>query len=113
MTALLFMTGVLLLVSGGVKVRSGLRAGMGVQPLTYLELLASVLWCFAAGAGLGTSPAGIWFVPAGVLLVLASSVLSSMRMTEYRRRRVESEGSRLESYVKHLSGTADSSESDS
>jgi uncharacterized membrane protein YqgA involved in biofilm formation len=113
MTALLFMTGVLLLVSGGVKVRSGLRAGLGVQPLTYLELLASVLWCIAAAAGLGTSGAGIWFVPAGVLLVLASSVLFSLRMTEYRRRRAESEGSRLENYVNYLSGTGDTSESDS
>jgi hypothetical protein len=113
MTALLVMTGVLLLVSGGVKVRSGLRAGLGVQPLTHLELLASVVWCFAAGGGLGASGAGIWFVPAGVLLVLASSVLFSLRMTEYRRRRAESEGSRLENYVNYLSGTADTSESDS
>jgi uncharacterized membrane protein YqgA involved in biofilm formation len=113
MTALLFMTGVLLLVSGGVKVRSGLRAGLGVQPLTYLELLASVLSCIAAAAGLGTSGAGIWVVPAGVLLVLVSSVLFSMRLTEYRRRRAESEGSRLENYVKYMSGTADTSESDS
>jgi hypothetical protein len=36
-----------------------------------------------------------------------------MRMTEYRRRRAETEGTRLENYVKHLSGTADTSESDS
>jgi hypothetical protein len=95
-----------------VKARSGLRAGLGVQPLTYLELLASLLLCFAAGAGLGTSGAGIWLVPAGVLLVLASTALFSMRMAEYRRQRAESEGGRLVSYVKYLSGTADTSESD-
>ncbi len=104
MTALLWMTGLLLAASGLVKLRSGHRAGLGVHPLTVAELIAAFTWCWVAATGLGGTPGLAWLVPLGVVLVLASSALFSMRMREHRKRRAGSEARRLEVYVKYLSG---------
>lgn len=112
MTVLLVLTGAMLLVSGAVKVRSGARGRIGIQPLSLLELLCGFLWCGAAALGLGGTPTALWLVPAGIFLVIASSVLFSTRMNAYLRRRAESEARRLEAYVKYLHAAQEPPETD-
>lgn len=111
-TALLVLTGLLLLVSGAVKARAGLRAGLGIQLLTLVELAAALVWCGGAAVGAGTVGAGAFFVPVGVLLVLVSSAHFWTRMSAYRRERAQSEARRLENYVKYLAGADDVSQPD-
>jgi hypothetical protein len=102
MTLLLFLSGILLVVSGGVKMHSGARARLGPQPLTLLELLAGGLLCVGASMGLATALLWLVFIPLGPVLVVGSSLHFWSRMSEHRRRRDVTEARRLETYVKYL-----------
>ena len=103
MGPLLVITGTLLAASGLIKVRSGLRAGVGVPGLAVVEIL------FGAGSGaiaiMGEPAVAVagWFVPVGVGLVIVSSILFALKLGDARRRREVTEGKRLENFVKHLS----------
>ena len=105
MTVLLLITSALLLVSGAVKVRSALRAGLGVPILSMLELFVAVVLTALAVAGLGGASGGSRLVPLGVALMLLSSAHFAMRASGLRRGRAESEGARLVTYVRFLSRT--------
>ena len=112
MTGLLVLTGLLLLVSGGVKLRSGERARLGVQPLTLLELLAAGLLCLGAAGGLGAASISLVLVPACTGLVIVSSVHFWSRLRAHRRRRELTEARRLETYVRYLAGAEESERDD-
>ena len=103
MTPLLMVTGALLLVSGLVKVRAGSRAGIGVPPLVWLELLSAVASGMLAIAGAAAASTIAWFVPLSVLLVLVSSGVFAARVRAAGLRRAQTEGGRLATYVKYLS----------
>ena len=111
MTVLLLITSALLLVSGAVKVRAALRAGLGVQILSLLELFVAVVLTALAVAGLGGASGGSRLVPLGVALMLMSSANFAMRVRGVRRGRAELEGARLVTYVKFLSRTDRTSDS--
>ena len=111
MTALMLITSALLLASGAVKVRSSLRAGLGMPILSMTELFVAIALAALAGAGLGDASAGSRLVPLGVALMLISSTNFAVRVRGLRRERFESEGARLVTYVKFLSRTDRSSDS--
>jgi len=111
-TGLLVLTGLLLLVSGAVKLRSGHRAGLGLQPLTLLELLSAGVLCLGAAAGLAAAPIAAVLVPMGTVLVVASSVHFWTRLSAHRRQREITEARRLETYVKYLSRADDGAAQD-
>ena len=113
MTGLLVLTGLLLLVSGGVKLRSGRRARLGAQPLTLLELLAAGVLCVGAAGGLGSAPISVVLVPVCTILVLVSSMHFWTRLSAHRTRRELTEARRLETYVKYLAGAEDADRDDS
>jgi hypothetical protein len=98
MTALIVITGVLLLASGAIKLRAGERVGMGLQPLPLAELVFALI----VFASVRTERAGLWLVPGGILLVLASSALFLSRMRAFQRRRAETEAGRLATYLKYF-----------
>lgn len=101
------MTGVLLLVSGGVKIRAGARARMGVPLLSLLELFTGVAVGLLAMVGPAAVGAARLLVPLGVFLVVASSLVFSAQHREVRQRRARTEAKRLESYVKYFSKVDD------
>lgn len=104
MTFLLFVTAALVAVSGGLKLRSTSRVGLGVRPLALLELLSALI---LAGLILPSPLSGSalvrWSVPVAILLLVVSSVDHALRLRAYHRSRAESEGGRLATYVKYLS----------
>lgn len=123
MTFLLFVTAALVAVSGGLKLRSTNRVGLGFAPLALLEMAV------AMGLALTILPSPLtgttverWSVPVAILIVIVSSIDHFVRLRRYRKARAESEGGRLATYVKYLSemdddedgaGPADSGDADS
>lgn len=103
MAALLLLTGALVALSGGIKLRAAHRVGLGAQPLSLLELFVGLALAVLAMAGPAAAGAARLMVPMGLVLVVASSLLFSARHREARRRRALTEGKRLEAYVKYLS----------
>jgi hypothetical protein len=102
-TALLVISALLLIASGGIKLRVGARTGLGVPPLSLVELLAGVGIAASALTGDPTVESGFRLVLGGVALVLVSSVHMGMKFAARRRERDDSEGLRLFKYVKYLS----------
>lgn len=100
------VTSALLVLSGALKLRATGRAGLQPSVLAVGELLAAPLIMFLALpgplAGSGVARAAI---PLAFLLVVGSSVRHAMRLRAYRRYRSETEGGRLVSYVKYMSGS--------
>lgn len=108
MTFLLFVTAGLVAISGGLKLRSTSRVGLGMSPLALLEMVAAVMLAALILPGPLSGTAVVrWAVPAAVLLLVVSSVEHAMRLRAYRRTRAESEGGRLATYVKYLSELPD------
>jgi len=104
MSPLLFLTSLLLATSGALKARSKARTGLGFPWLPLTELLVSLaLAALAFGGRLGQS-VGFWVVTGSVALMVVSSVLHARATAAVRRRREASEGARLATYVRHLSG---------
>lgn len=104
MTFLLFVTAALVAVSGGLKLRSTSRVGLGVRPLALLEMVAAVvLATLILPSPLSGTVVVRWAVPAAILLLVLSSVDHAARLRAYRKARADSEGGRLATYVKYLS----------
>lgn len=104
MSMLLFATAAMLAASGGIKLRTTSRSGLGLAPLALSEMAVAV--ALGALALPGPLLGGVvvrWSVPAAVLLLIGSSIDHALRLRAYRRRRAESEERRLASFVKHLS----------
>jgi hypothetical protein len=104
---LLFLTSALLAVSGATKLRSASRAGLGVPVLALAEMVWALALALAALPGASTPATSRWGIPIGVTLVLVSSARYTLRLRAERRRRADSEGGRLATYVKFLSRSDD------
>lgn len=123
MTFLLFVTAALVAVSGGLKLRSTNRVGLGFAPLALLEMVV------AMGLALMILPSPVtgtavvrWSVPMAIVIVIVSSIDHFLRLRRYRKARADSEGGRLATYVRYLSemddgeaadGSTDSGDADS
>ena len=104
MTFLLFVTAALIAVSGGLKLRSTARVGLGYSPLALLEMAVALGLALLVLPGPLTGTAlERWAVPVGIVVLIVSSVEHAFRLRAYRRSRAETEGGRLATYVKYLS----------
>lgn len=104
MTFLLFVSAALVAVSGGLKLRSTSRVGLGMRPLALVELVSAlVLAALILPSHFSGTAMVRWAVPAAILLLVVSSVDHALQLREYRHARAESEGGRLATYVKYLS----------
>ncbi len=104
MDPLLSLTGVLLLVSGLLSLRSGTRLGVLVPILALAQILVG-LGEVLVGIGHRLSGwVGLAVTAPSLTLMLASALLRAVRQRAHRRTRDHSEGARLETYVKYLSG---------
>ncbi len=104
MAVITLVTALLLLLSGGLKVRSGMRVGVGFSPLALVEVVAGLV--FLVGAMPGVLSAGLpkWALPIGVLLVFGSTTEHWLRLRRRRRFREESEAGRLQAYLQVNTG---------
>lgn len=105
MTPLIVMTGFLLVVSGGLKVRAAGRAGLGLPVLSLVELVAGVGLAFVPFVRPPGAGGGLWLIVGAVGFLLVSSVHQGLRLRDQRREREASEAGRLVTYVKYLSGS--------
>lgn len=114
MTFLLFVTAAMLALSGGLKLRSTSRIGLGLAPLALLEMLAAILLgAMILPNALTGTPIERWSVPGAILVLIGSSVDHWYRLRAYHRRRAESEGGRLASYVRYLADQPEAEQEDS
>jgi len=103
MTFLLVVAAALLALSGGLKLRSTLQIGLGVAPLGFLELVFALLLATMIVPNVLTGTRiERWSVPVAIVVMIASSVDHWFRLRAYHRRRAETEGGRLASYVRYL-----------
>jgi hypothetical protein len=103
------ITAILLVVSGGMKLRSSRRLGLGIGLMPVVELVFGLLIGMAGlAAAVGSFPLPRWSIPVAVLLVLVSTGHHASRLSERRRSRAETEGGRLASHVRYFSGDDDS-----
>ena len=113
MTFLLFVTAAFVAVSGGLKLRSTARMGLGYSPLALLEMLvAGALALMVLPNPLSGTAVERWAVPVAIVVLVVSSVEHAFRLRAYRRSRAETEGGRLATYVRYLSDTEEESEGD-
>lgn len=99
------ITCVVLVLSGALKLRATGRVGLQPSVLAVGELLAAPVILFLAlpGPFTGSGVARV-AVPLAFVLVVGSSVRHAIRLRAYRRYRTETEGGRLVSYVKYMTG---------
>ena len=99
-----FATALLLIVSGGLKVRSGMRVGTGFSPFAALEVVWGLgLLAVALAGAQATALVPRWLVPSGVLFVFVSTAEHARRLRVRREARERTEAGRLEAYVQYLS----------
>lgn len=99
MAIITVVTALLLLLSGGLKVRSGMRVGVGFSPLAAVEVVAGLAFLVAAMPGLLQGGLPRWALPIGVVLVFGSTAEHMLRLRRRRRFREESEAGRLQAYL--------------
>lgn len=104
MTLLLVAASGLLLLSGLVKLRAWSRVSRGVHLFPLLEIAAGLVMGAAVATGAPAPGLGLALVLGAVALVIASSLLLGTELRRMKRDRERSEGARLETYVKYLSG---------
>lgn len=103
MSPLLILTGMLVLSSALVLLRTGARMGAGVPIPALIQLIAGVVVSVLGFSSAPGGSTGLVVVVASVLLVLATAIFQAVRVRAHRRAREASEGARLETYVKYLS----------
>ena len=99
MIPLLVLTSLLLVLSGGFKLRAGLRGAVGLHVPSLVEILAGVALVLRATAGGLTAGQGFAAVVGGVALILASSIHLGFGFRRTRRLRELTEGRRLANFV--------------
>jgi hypothetical protein len=102
---LLVTTGMLLILSAVLKVRTASKAGLGLPLLLLGEVVAGLALPVVSLVAPPTPEAGFRMVLAALALIVVSSVALSMRVRALARDRQASEGARLVRYVKYLSST--------
>jgi O-antigen/teichoic acid export membrane protein len=100
MTLLVFLTCALLAVSGAVKLRATSRIGMRTSLLSVSEMAVALAFAGLAFVSGAEAPYLAWSVPVGLLLFIVSSWRYALRFRDHGRRRVASEGARLEQHVR-------------
>ncbi len=91
------------MASGGLKVRAGLRARVGVPLLSAVELLAGAGLTLVSFAAPPAVEVGFRLIVGAIVLLVGSSAVMAARLSRKRRELEDSEGSRLVTYVKYLS----------
>lgn len=105
MIPLIVLTGFLLVVSGGVKlVRAAKARLLGLAIVSLGELVVGTAVAAVAFGSPLTPEAGLRLIGGAVGLMLVSSVWYGFRLSALRKQREASEGSRLVTYVRYLSG---------
>jgi uncharacterized membrane protein len=99
MGLLLFLVGLLALLSGSLKLRERMRATMGFAPFAVSEVIAGALVVIGSGVGLARTPLAPWVAGLTLGVVLVSAVDQARRAARLRRSREMSEAERLQSYV--------------
>ena len=108
MSILLVVAGLMLAVSGALKIRGTSRFGLGVSPLALLELGAAVGLMFLALPGADRAGTLVRLsVPCAVVLLVVSSVDHARRLGAQRRHRADTEGSRLVRHIRFPSSDDD------
>ncbi len=103
MSPLLILTGLLVLSSALVLLRTGARMHAGVPIPALIQLVVGAVVSVVGFSSAPGRPAGLVVVVASVVLVLATAILQAARVRALRRSREASEGARLETWVKYLS----------
>lgn len=104
MTFLLFITAALVAISGGLKLRSTSRVGLGLAPLAVLEMVAALgLAALVLPSRWSGTTVERWSVPVAIVILIASSIDHAIRLRSHRRARAETEAGRLVNYVRYLS----------
>jgi hypothetical protein len=104
MGLLLYLVGLLALLSGGTKLRRRIRSGVGSSRFAVAEIAIGGAVVIASALGLARSALAPWTVGATLLITLVSLYEHVMRSLRSRERRLGSESERLE---RHLSQRAD------
>jgi uncharacterized membrane-anchored protein len=107
-TILLMIAGVMLAVSGVVKIHASGRVKLGVPVLAIIEVFAGLALSVMAFASPPTADAGFRMVVGAVILVLVSSGAMARKFSTQRKQLGDSEGVRLMTYVKYISVKNDS-----
>lgn len=100
MGILLLLLGTLAGLSGAVKLRGHARTGLGRPRLAQAEIVLGALLILGSATGLARTRPLAWMAVA--LTAGAVAVSSALHLQKWRRhwrRRVESEGERLEEYL--------------
>ncbi len=105
MKILLVTTGMLLILSAGLKVRTASKAGLGLPLLLLVEIAAGIALPVVSVAVPPTPQGGFRMILTALALIVVSSVALSLRVRALARDREASEGARLVTYVKYLSST--------
>jgi len=96
-----------MICSAVVKLRSGLRAGVGVPVLAPIEFLGGLGLAVMALVGVLQPESSFRYVLAGIAITLLSTVNLALRLSRERKRREAAAGARLFTYVKYLSQEPD------
>ncbi|MEE8191434.1 MAG: hypothetical protein V3T74_01730 [Gemmatimonadales bacterium] len=110
MGLLLFLVGLLALVSGTLKLRQRMRATMGLSAFAVVEVVAGALVVIGSGVGLSRTALAPWAVGLTLAVVFASAADQARRAARLRRSQEMSEAERLQSYVEFRAGQDPDSE---
>ncbi|UCG88849.1 MAG: hypothetical protein JSW71_10060 [Gemmatimonadota bacterium] len=99
MGLLLYLVGLLALVSGCTKLRRRIRSGVGYSPLALAEIAVGAAVVLASALGLARSQLAPWTVGAALLVVLVSLYEHVIRAERSRRRMLDSESERLKQHL--------------
>jgi hypothetical protein len=104
MGLLLFLVGLLAIVSGALKLRERMRTTLGASRLAPLEVIVGGSVVLGSGLGLSRTPVAPLVVAVTLGLVVASAVVQVRRAARLRKSREISEEERLQSYVEFRAG---------
>ena len=110
MTPLFVIAGLMLVASGVVKLRAAERAKLGVHLLSIVEAIAGLALCVTTFVFPPELDMGFRLMVGAMVLLLASSGGMAMKLSGQRKKREDSEGVRLMTYVKYISRRNDPSE---
>jgi uncharacterized membrane protein len=97
---LLFLVGLLSLVSGVAKMRIRIRSSAGSSALAPVEIALGAAVVLASAVGLSRSSMAGWVVATVLAVVALSSYRQVRRVVQSERRRRLSEDVRLKDYLK-------------
>jgi uncharacterized membrane protein YjfL (UPF0719 family) len=103
MGLLLYLVGLLALISGVHKLRKRIRAGSAASATAIAEVAVGAGVVLASAAGVSRTPAAPWVVAAALVVVLVSLYTQVRRAVLIRNQQLESEAERLEQHVKRTS----------